>query len=45
MKIINIQTFYWQQMSNTVSNTVTPHGDYVPTRRVPDGRGQFSAFQ
>ena len=19
--------------------------DYVPTRRVPDGRGQFSAFQ
>ena len=24
MKIIDIKTFHWQQMSNTVSNTVTP---------------------
>ena len=26
MKTINIRIFYWQQMSNTATNTVTPLG-------------------
>ena len=28
MKTINIRIFYWQQMSNTATNTVTPLGPW-----------------